>query len=122
PACEIDFIDAAGEQVKSPGYQPGGAILTAEWYTYTHVFDAPDGATAMRVRFLPRERTLRIDTIELALDDEDQAVNCNPDFRYGDLNYSGWRPARDGRLYTRPDGKTVLKTGYAGTSSHFPLR
>jgi hypothetical protein len=122
PACEMEFLDAAGEQVKGRGYQPGGAILTGEWYAYSHVFWAPAGATALRVRFLPRQRALRVDDLELVADDEGQAVNCNPDFRYGELNYCGWRPARDGRLYTRPDGKTVLHSGYAGTSPRFPLR
>lgn len=122
PSYQITFFDESGGEVKPHGYQRGGGIVTTTWHDYVHVFHAPPKAKKALIRFWPRGRKLSIDDVTLEETTEDGTVNCNPDFRYGELNYCGWRPARGGRLYARPDGKTVLNTGYAATSGPFPLR
>ncbi len=125
---EVVFQNAAGEEVRgfggsAPGATPlqRGFFLTNQRQPYVFVFYAPPGATGARVRFLSNGRSTRIAGLRLAEESDEGTVNPNPDFRYGELNYSGWQPARDGRLYTRPDGKTVMNLGYGGGSPFFPF-
>ena len=118
-SCELRFFDADGK--------PAGAfrnrcpILTSNWHDYVDVFYIPSRARTMTVTFAPAKRDLFLKKIELAYDSENGALNCNPEFSYGDLNYCEWHPARAGRLYTRPDGKTVFSSGYGGSSPRFPM-
>ncbi len=121
PMYELLFFDSDGEQIQRSGRGFGGSILTSDWYAYSLAFQPPPETAAVKIRFSPRNSPLYIDNLEIVSID-DGTINVNPEFEYGELNYSGWRPARDGRLYTRPDGKTVFKSGYGGVSPFFPLR
>lgn len=122
------FLDANGEEIPGlGGTGPGAAasqrgfFLTQRQQPYVAAFYPPAKAVALKVRFLSESQTTQIARLELDEETDEGTVNPNPDFRYGQLNYSGWQPQRDGRLYTRPDGKTVLNVGYGGTSPFFPL-
>ena len=121
-AYEILFYDAAGEPLRRSGFGGSGFLLTGDWHDYINVFDVPPDAVTLSVRFEPRGRGVEIGSIRLGEENESGAINSNPDFRYGELNYCGWRPARDGRLYLRPDGQTVLNAGYGGMSPMFILK
>lgn len=117
---EVLFDGNADEDAKS--VVGGGFILTGEWCDYVHVFYTPSNARTLTIRLRPRRHTTLVSRVALAPADEDGAINANPDFRYGELNYCGWRPQRDGRIYRRPDGKCVFNAGYGGSSPRFPLQ
>ena len=125
---EIIFLDAKGGEIPglggtAPGTTPTswGFFLTNRQQTYVSVFYPPVKAVSIKIRFQSNARSTRIASLQLAEETAEKTVNPNPDFRYGELNYTGWNPQRDGRLYTRPDGKTVLNVGYGGASPFFPL-
>lgn len=120
-AYEILFYDMDEEILRRSSYGGNGFLLTADWHEYVNVFDVPPEAATLSVRFEPRGRAIEIREVRLGAADA-ATINRNPDFRYGELNYSGWRPAREGRLYRRPDGRTVFVPGYGGMSPLFPLR
>lgn len=118
----VIFQDSEGKELPGIGMiTPEVFFLTAEPHLYTTVFYTPPGAASLKLRFIPNRRLTLINTISLELEREELSINPNPDFRYGELSYSGWKPGRDGRLYTRPDGKVVLAPGYGGRSSQFLL-
>lgn len=124
----VSFQNAAGDEIRGlEGVTPGGRawlggfFLTNKRQTSVAVFYAPPDAATLKVSFQSNSRTTHIASLRLAEETEEKTVNPNPDFRYGELNYCGWRPARDGRIYTRPDGKRVLHLGYGGVSPFFPL-
>lgn len=102
----------------------GGTIvfLTRDWHDYVYVFRTPPGVQRVTLRFQPRNHVTQVARLSIETADEDGVVNNNPDFRYGELSYSGWRPQRDGRLYLRPDGTCVFNSGYGGSSPAFPLQ
>lgn len=116
----IAFLDAEGNAVKFHG-SVSGFFLSKTLQPYTFVFYAPAGAAALTVDFRSNQRKTFLSSLRLVEETEEKTVNPNPDFRYGELSYSGWQPNREGRLYTRPDGKTVLHVGYGGSSPYFPL-
>lgn len=118
----VIFQNAEGEEIPGFGGDTArGFFLTKKQHPYVAVFYAPAGAKNLRVRFQSNHRSTQIAGLQLVEETEEGTINPNPDFRYGELNYSGWKPQRDGRLYTRPDGKTVLNWGYRGDSPFFPL-
>jgi hypothetical protein len=100
----------------------GGFILTRDWYDYVHVFRVPADVLQATIRLEPRGHVTQIARVTLETADENGAININPDFRYGELNYCGWSPQRDGRLYQRPDERCVFRSGYGGSSPRFPLQ
>jgi len=122
---EVIFQDASGNAIPAApvrGGSVGGFFLTNQRKPYCTVFYAPEGAVEAKVRFQANKTTTRVARLTLEEETGEETVNPNPDFRYGELNYCGWIPARDGRLYTRPDGKTVFNAGYGGYSPPFPLQ
>lgn len=125
---EIVFFNAEGEEIAglggtSPGMTPNtrGFFLTQHQHTYISVFYSPANAHSLKIRFQSNGHPTRIASLRLAKETTEGTVNPNPDFRYGELNYAGWQPRRAGRLYTRPDGKTVFNAGYGAVSPFFPL-
>lgn len=114
------FQDAEGKSVKFHGSRTG-FFLSKMLQPYTFVFTAPKDATTLKVHFQTNKRKTYLAALKLKEELDEKSINSNPDFRYGELNYSGWQPAREGRLYTKPDGKTVLHVGYNGASPYFPL-
>lgn len=122
---DVVFQDANGKGIPALGGDKAtlqGFFLTQLRKPYIAVFYAPENAASLKVRFESNGIPTRIASLQLAEETKEDTVNPNPDFRYGEWNYAGWRPQREGRLYTRPDGKTVLHTGYGGTSPVFPLQ
>ncbi len=120
---EVVFQDAEGKPVPGLANQTiRGFFLTAKVQLYTMVFHAPVGAHTAKVRFRPNGRGTQVAALRLLPETEEGTVNPNPDFRYGELNYSGWAPQRDGRMYQKPDGKVVMVSGYYAASSIFPLQ
>lgn len=121
---EVRFQNSQGEDVPNLGGRKSattGFFLTKNAYPYVMVFYVPEGATSLKVTFLSKDRTIHLSSLQLAEETEEKAVNINPDFRYGELNYCGWEPTQDGRLYKLSDGKLALNTGLASYSSFFPL-
>ena len=115
------FVDDNNEEISRFGYESRGFFITEQWHRYVMAFHTPAEATAVKVRFTPSGHTTHLRDASLADITDQQTINLNPDFRYGELNYSGWNPRRDGRLYQRPDDVVVLRPGYGGTSPIFPL-
>jgi len=98
-----------------------GVIISSKVNDFVHVFHSPPKVARMRLDLSPRKNKLFIESIKLEVEKDEGTINCNPDFRYGELNPSGWRPDYDGRLYRRPDGKTIMKSGYSASSPIFPV-
>ncbi|TWU22875.1 hypothetical protein Pla52o_24070 [Novipirellula galeiformis] len=131
PACELHFSDNDGQNVffalhanhLVEGTQKVKVesvdVITQQFHDYVFVFYAPPTAETLHLNLAPRKRTLLVESMVLKVEDAEGTVNCNPDFRYGELNLSGWRPDTEGRLFRRPDNTTVLKCGTAATSSVF---
>ena len=117
-AYEVQFHETDAVPASAGG---GGFFLTRDWYDYVHVFRVPPGVRQATIRLKPRGHVTQIARVTLMADDEDGAINNNPDFRYGELNYCGWAPQRDGRIFLRPDGRCVFRSGYGGSSPAFPL-
>lgn len=117
----VRFLNSRGEPIRHPCHGAGGFVLTANPYRYVAVFYTPPETEALQVVFTPNRFDTFVGEVRIEHASEEPGIAPNPDFRYGDLNYCGWRPYRDGRLVTRPDGKTILKPGYGGSSPAFPL-
>jgi len=125
--CKLEFFDKEGNETTFLLY--GRSIVrtqsihfvSREMQSYVTVFYAPPQAETLRLTLVPQNRRLMIKKLVLEPESSEGSVNCNPDFRYGTLNLSGWNPDTEGRLYRRPDGTTVLKCGTRGGSSMFAV-
>lgn len=118
----VVFQNASGAEVRPlGGVTPEGFFLTQALQPYVVVFYAPAGSVSGKVYFQANGRKTQLANLQLVEEAEEKTLNPNPDFRYGELNYSGWRSHRDGRLYKRPDGKVVFNAGYSANSPAFPL-
>jgi hypothetical protein len=129
--CDLYFSDKDGVRVLFALYgkdrfagtrkieAEGVDVVSRKRHDYVIVFYAPPMADALHIKLAPRKRNLLVEKMVLEVEDAEGTVNCNPDFRYGELNLSGWRPDTEGRLFRRPDNTTVLKCGTAATSSVF---
>jgi uncharacterized protein YqkB len=120
---EVLFLNAEGHVV--PGLAKTivrGFFLTQKLHPYTAVFYTPADAVALRVRLRTNRRAMQVTALRLIPETEENTINPNPDFRYGELDYCGWNPDRDGRIYQKPDGEMVFKSGYGARTAAFPLR
>lgn len=118
----VVFQNASGGEVRPlGGVTPDGFFLTQALQPYVSVFYAPPEATGVKVYFQANGRKTQLANLRLVEETEEKTLNPNPDFRYGELNYSGWQSQRDGRLYKRPDGKVVFNGAYSARSPAFPL-
>jgi len=129
--CEFHFLDTEGKNVfftldgkdRFEGTRKIKAqsinVVTRKHHDYVFVFYAPPMAETLHINLTPRKRRLLVEKLSLEVEDAEGTINCNPDFRYGDFNLSGWSPGPEGRLFRRPNGTTVLKCGSASTSSVF---
>jgi hypothetical protein len=120
---ELNFFDAKGQEAAFRLYntvliRTSGEIISNKVHDYIAVFYAPPKADTLRLKLRPQKNKLLIESVKLEIENAEGTINCNPDFRYGELNPSGWAPHPEGRLYRRPDGKTVLKSG---PSAHGPF-
>ncbi|WP_442511133.1 hypothetical protein SH528x_002799 [Novipirellula sp. SH528] len=126
-ACELTFFDDGGKETtfllygKTRMETDSVPIVSRQLHDFVTVFYAPPNAKTLQLKLLPRKRKLWIDSIVLEQEKSEPTENCNPDFRYGTFNLSGWDPDSEGRLYARADGETVLKCGNQGRSSFFAV-
>ncbi len=125
--CELEFFDSEGNEAtfliygRIPRRVDSIHFVSREMQKYVTVFYAPPQAETLRLTLGPKNRGLKLKKLVLESETAEDSVNCNPDFRYGPLNLSGWNPDTEGRLYLRPDGTTVLKCGYGAGSSMFAV-
>lgn len=124
----ISFQNAEGKDISSYGqgikHRVGtrGFFLSNKKYTYTQVFYTPEEARSIKVNFeSSNSKDTRILALRLHEETAEGTLNTNPNLSYGELNYSGWQPGREGRLYVLPDGKSYLDSGYRGTTTVFPI-
>lgn len=122
----LTFLDAEGRQTGfilrgTALVANSGTILSGTINDVVQVFYSPPRANTMQLVLSPRKHKLLVESIRLEVEQNEGTVNCNPDFRYGELSPSGWSWDSEGRLYRRPDGKTVLKSGVSGNSPIFPV-
>ena len=119
----LAFYDDKGEALA------GGVvdvfILTQAFHEYVRIFYPPPKAGAFRVFVRPaKDADVAIRELRVSTDvqgPERESINPHPTFEYGDLNTHGCQSGYGGRFYTRPDGKTVWKTGFLGYSPSFPV-
>lgn len=122
-AYELRFTGGEpAQELRLPGYREGGFLLTGTPYEYVHAFYVPAGSSQVAVTFMPNGVTTRVRTLSLEPCEDAGGLIGNPDFRHGELNYCGWRPSRDGRIYQLDEGRRVFNSGYGGVSPLFPLR
>jgi hypothetical protein len=123
---ELNFFDPEGQEVafrlyKTVLIRTSGEIISRNIHDYVTVFYAPPKADTLRLKLRPQKNKLLIEGVKLESENAEGTVNCNPDFRYGELNPSGWVPHPEGRLYRRPDGRTVLKSGPSAHCAFFSV-
>lgn len=118
---QLIFHDAENKEISTFGYSKRGFFLTKNWHAYHTSFYTPVEAVSLVIRIQPSSHATLLRSVQVKVQEDRSTVNLAPDFRHGELNYKGWNPSRDGRLFTRPDGVTIFKPGYGGTSDVFPL-
>jgi hypothetical protein len=118
----IEFFDLSGTKVGVTEV----SILSKSPRLYGRVFYPPPASATMKLTIVPAKgeqvelQNLRVST-EFS-DSERAAINPHPTFEFGNLCNYGFALGYGGGVYTRPDGKTVLNTGFAGTSPMFPVK
>ncbi len=100
-------------------------VLSQAFLPYVRVFYPPAGAAAFRLFLHPApEAVVAVKGLGVGTEletGERASLNPHPTFDYGDLNTYGYTCGYGGQFYTRPDGKTVWKTGFLGYSPSVPL-
>jgi hypothetical protein len=118
----VEFLDKAGARVSDSGI----GILSQEMRAYARVLYPPGNAACMNLYLEPakgQQISLEKASVSPALTGrEKEAVNPHPTFEFGDLNNYGYQPGFGGGFFQRPDGKTVLNTGFTGQSPSFPVK
>ena len=118
----IEFFDAGGGKVGTTEV----SILSKSLRVYGRAFYPPPVATHLKLNLIPAKgeqvevQNVRV-TQELP-ELEKAAINPHPTFEFGNLSGYGYILGHGGGIYTRPDGKTVLNTGFAGISPMFPVK
>jgi hypothetical protein len=123
---ELHFFDAKGQEAafrlhRTVLIRNSGEIISQKVHDYIAVFYSPPKADTLRLTLRPQKNKLLIEGVKLEIENAEGTINCNPDFRYGELNPSGWAPHPEGRLYRRPDGRTVLKSGPSAHCAFFSV-
>lgn len=92
PTWELRFFNADGKQVKTHIFYPYfRCVYSSKWQPYRDVFYPAPDAKYVQLIFQNTENngTLYLDDFKLEPVKED-ALNVNPEFSYGDYNYSGY--------------------------------
>lgn len=101
-------------------------ILSQKPNTYELIFYPPRNASSMRIFAQPAKNSIvNIKNISLENNlsgEKNQYLNTHSRFDMGDLNLYGCTSGFGGRFYTRPDGKTVWKTGFLAHYPSFPVQ
>lgn len=120
-AVRLRFLDADGERLE----QVDLPVLSKHPRDYVRVGYPPARATHLELHLLPAgQATLTVAALTVAANPggiEADVLNPHPTFAYGDLNPYGFRSGYGGGFYQRPDGVTVWKTGFTGTTPAFPV-
>lgn len=125
--CELSFFDSSGDETTfllygtTPIDTSGINIVSREFRDYVFVFYSPPKADRLRLSLSPRKRPLFVESLQLGPEVTEGTVNCNPDFRYGEFNAGGWHPGSEGRLFLRPDNRTVMKCDRGSRSTFFAV-
>jgi hypothetical protein len=118
----IEFCDAGGGKAGTIE----ASILSKSPRLYGRAFYPPPAATHLKLNLIPAKgEWVEVQNVRLTQDLpelEKAAINPHPTFEFGNLNGYGYILGYGGGVYTRPDGKTVLNTGFAGISPVFPVK
>jgi len=119
---QIDFLDDGGNKVGSTEV----SILSKFPRIYGRVMYPPPGSKAVNLQIVPAKReNVKVEKLSVSNElpqKEKAGINPHPTFEFGDLCTYGYTLGYGGGVYTRPDGKTVLNSGFAGNSPIFPIR
>jgi hypothetical protein len=101
-------------------------VISQQFHQYIRVFYPPSKARKMTLLLIPRNNSnIAVKDITISTDlceAEKECINVHPSFEYGDLNLYGHSLGAGGMFYTRPDGKTVWKTGFLGYTPAFAVK
>ena len=118
----VEFLDKGGAKIADFGI----GILSQEMRDYVSVLYPPENAAGMKLYLEPaKSQQISLGKAAVSQDisgKEKEAVNPHPTFEFGDLNCYGYQTGFGGGFYQRPDGKTVLNTGFTGLSPAFPVK
>ena len=119
PSRTIQCLDAAGKPLGRPRTL---SMPCRARHTYRDVFHTPRDAAALRLDVASGEGlTLVLRSLRLEETADEGALNVNPGFALGPLNYSGWHRISAGGRVIEVDGKTVFDTKYGSRGTAFPL-
>ena len=119
PSREIQFLDVAGEPTGKPLIR---SMPLRENHSYTDVFYTPPNAVALRLHIASGAGvTLAMRHLSLETTADENALNINPAFQLGPLNYSGWQNISAGGKIVTMEGKTVFDTKYGSRGTTFPV-
>ncbi len=119
PFREIQFLDAAGTVT---GRTLVFSMPVRSRHTYVDVFYTPPDAVALRLAVVSGDGvTLVLQNLSLRTTIDEGAINVNPTFELGPLNYSGWQNISAGGQLLEIEGKTVFDTKYGSRGTAFPL-
>jgi len=119
PSRTIRFLDAAGKAVGQPRTL---SVPARRKHTYTDVFYTPRNAATLRLDIASGEGVaFSLRKLKLEETPDEGAININPGFDLGPLNYSGWQRISAGGRLIEVDGKTILDTKYGSRGTAFPL-
>jgi len=120
PSREIHFLDAAG---KPAGRAMAFSMPFRSKRPYTDVFHTPHNAATMRLDVASGNGVnFTLGNLKLQKVTNEEAINVNPLFRLGLMNYSGWQNVSAGGKIITMKGKTVLDTKYGSRGMAFPLQ
>jgi len=118
----LEFFDAGGAKVGTTEV----SILSQSPRVYGRAFYPPPATANLKLNLIPAKGELvEVQNVRVTQDLpelEKAAINPHPTFEFGNLSGYGFVLGYGGGIYTRPDGKTVLNTGFAGISPMFPVK
>jgi len=119
PSRTVQFLDAAGKTLDRP---QALSMPCRARHTYTDVFYTPCHAAVLRLDVASGEGiTFVLRNLMLEETADEGAINVNPCFGLGPLNYSGWQTVSAGGRLIEVDGKTIFDTKYGSRGTAFPL-
>jgi len=119
PSREIRFLDAAGNVT---GRTLVFSMPFRNRRTYTDVFYTPPDAASLRFGVDSGEGvSFALQDLSLTKTVDEGAINVNPAFQLGPMNYSGWQNISAGGKIIEMDSMTVFDTKYGSRGTTFPL-
>jgi len=123
---QTHFYGEGRNDLKIRRQYPFLSLVSEKWKTYTDVFYTPPAARYVQVMLTNKHHDggARFDDFRLEPCTDEGSINCNPDFRYGELNYAGWATVLvhdRAELLPQEDGSQIYDSGYGSRSENFPL-